>query len=59
LTIQVARTHFTEVHPHGKGLIEFDGQSLLAPADTNLWPDPVYLEWHRERRFLDGDKSSG
>jgi putative restriction endonuclease len=53
LTIRVARAHFTEHHPHGKGLIEFDGQSLLAPANPDICPDPAYLAWHRKKKFLD------
>jgi len=55
LTIKVARTHFTEDHPHGRGLVEFDGHPLLEPADPNLLPDPTYLAWHREKKFLEAD----
>lgn len=57
LTVKVARTHFTEHHPHGKGLTEYDDMPLLAPADPTLKPDPVYLEWHRRKKFLDNEAS--
>jgi putative restriction endonuclease len=54
LTVKVARSHFAEHYPHGRELTEFDGQMLLAPVDVALRPDPIYLAWHREKRFLGG-----
>jgi putative restriction endonuclease len=53
LTIRVARAHFTEEHPHGRTLFDFDGAAILEPADPGLRPDPVYLAWHRRKKFLD------
>lgn len=55
LTVKVAHSHFAEISPHGKELAHFDGQPLLIPADPNLRPDPIYLSWHRNNRFLDGE----
>ena len=57
LTLRIARNHFTEDHPSGKTLAEFDGQPLLPPADLAMRPDPVYLAWHRKKKFLDNDKT--
>jgi putative restriction endonuclease len=51
-TIEVAHQQFAEEHPHGKALSMFNGEALLLPADTSLWPDPAYLAWHRKKKFL-------
>jgi len=53
-TVKVAHAQFAEDHPHGKSLSEFDGEPLLLPADVSLKPDPVYLAWHRKKKFLGG-----
>lgn len=52
LTIRVARAHFAEAHPYGKELADYEGQALLEPADPALKPDPIYLAWHRNKKFL-------
>jgi putative restriction endonuclease len=52
-TIRVARTHFTEDNPHGKGLADYDGTHIFVPADPMLKPDPLHLAWHRDKKFLD------
>jgi putative restriction endonuclease len=52
--VRVAHTHFAEDHPSGKPLAEFDGQRLMLPEDVTLHPDPVYLAWHRKKKFLGG-----
>lgn len=57
-TVLVAHSQFAEHHPHGKGLAEFEGQPILRPTDPALWPDPVYLAWHRKEKFLDGQTLS-
>jgi putative restriction endonuclease len=54
-TVKVAHPHFAEDNPHGKGLADFDGHQLLLPSNPNLRPDPVYLAWHRRKKFLEGD----
>jgi putative restriction endonuclease len=53
-TVRVAHQHFSEEHPHGKALAEFDGATILLPDEVELRPDPVYLAWHRKKRFLGG-----
>ena len=55
-TVKVARQQFAEDHPHGKALTDFEGDLLLLPADVNLRPDPVYLAWHRKKKFLGGEE---
>jgi putative restriction endonuclease len=57
-TVKVAHTHFAEDLPDGKPLSKFEGQRLALPEDVTLRPDPVYLAWHRKRRFLGGEKPS-
>jgi len=51
-TIKIAHSHFAEEHPHGKPLSEFEGEILLLPDDVKLRPDPVYLAWHRKKKYL-------
>ena len=53
LTVKVAKAHYSESNPHGKELEEFDGVQILCPDDSNLTPDPLYLAWHRKKKFLD------
>jgi putative restriction endonuclease len=50
--IKVAHQHFAEEYPDGKALTDFDGEALLLPVDVNLRPDPLYLAWHRKKKFL-------
>jgi putative restriction endonuclease len=56
--VKVAHAQFAEDYPHGKSLSTFEGEPLLLPADVNLRPDPVYLAWHRKKKFLGGEGSS-
>jgi putative restriction endonuclease len=51
-TVRVAKSQFTEDHPHGKPLAGYEGEALLLPADPTLRPDPTYLAWHRKKKFL-------
>jgi putative restriction endonuclease len=57
-TVRVATTQFAEDHPNGKPLVEFEGQTLALPHDATLRPDPVYLAWHRKKKFLCGEEQS-
>jgi putative restriction endonuclease len=54
-TIKVAHFQFAEDCPHAKPLSEFEGQTLLLPDRQDLRPDPVYLAWHRKKKFLGAD----
>lgn len=51
----VARGHFAESCPNQRPLLEFEGESLRLPAKQEAWPDPTYLRWHRQRRFVSGE----
>ena len=52
LTVLVAYDQFTEEYPSGLPLAGYAGRRLAGPADDGLWPDPVYLAWHRRKKFL-------
>jgi hypothetical protein len=32
-------------------LRDFHGLQIALPSNTNLWPDPQHLAWHREHKF--------
>jgi putative restriction endonuclease len=52
LTVMVAHSHFSEENLHGRGLAMYEGHSLLLPSDLAVRPDPVYLSWHRRKKYL-------
>jgi putative restriction endonuclease len=47
----VAVGRFAENHPDQKGLFEYHGRKIHLPADSNLWPSPVHIAWHRKNCF--------
>jgi putative restriction endonuclease len=51
-TIKVAQSQLDEACPYGKLLAEFEGEKILLPKVSNLWPDPAHLAWHRKKKFL-------
>jgi putative restriction endonuclease len=42
---------FLEEGVAGQRLADFEGHRLFLPSDPKYWPDPTYLNWHREQRF--------
>ncbi|MFL5328126.1 MAG: HNH endonuclease [Gemmataceae bacterium] len=47
----VAVGHFTEASPDHKSLASYHGQKLRLPTDKQVWPNPIHLAWHRNKRF--------
>jgi putative restriction endonuclease len=47
----VARTAFDEATRDQKSLRDFHGSKIALPSNTNLWPDPLHLAWHRKHKF--------
>lgn len=47
----VAVGQFTEDGPDAERLEQCHGNRLSLPREKALWPDPVYLAWHRTKRF--------
>lgn len=47
----VADTAFEEATRDQKSLRDFHGSKIALPSNTNLWPDPQHLAWHREHKF--------
>lgn len=47
----VASDNFVEDSPNQKGLAEFHGQKILLPMQSNHWPSPIHLAWHRSNVF--------
>ncbi len=33
-------------------LTRYRGRQIDLPTDESLWPGQVYLEWHRENKYL-------
>lgn len=50
-SILVAMDRFSEESPDHKPLCEYHGQRLRLPSNLELWPDPIYLSWHRKKKF--------
>jgi putative restriction endonuclease len=50
-TIVVALDQFSEDSPDQKGLSAYHGGKLRLPEDTQLWPRPTNLAWHRKHKF--------
>jgi putative restriction endonuclease len=46
-----AEGHFDEAGTTHRLLRECHGQKILLPGDPNLWPNPVHIAWHRNKRF--------
>ena len=49
--IIVAHSAFDEDTRDQKSLRDFHGLKIALPSNTNLWPDPQHLAWHREHKF--------
>ncbi len=49
--IIVATEGFAEDSPDQKGLRQYHGEQIRLPDDTELWPNPIHLAWHRKHRF--------
>lgn len=47
----VAQSAFDEETRDQKSLRDFHGLPISLPSNTNLWPDPHHLAWHREHKF--------
>jgi putative restriction endonuclease len=47
----VAHSAFDEDARDQKSLRDFHGLQITLPTNTNLWPDPQHLAWHRENKF--------
>lgn len=47
----VAQTAFDEATRDQKSLRDFHGTQIALPSNTNLWPDPLHLAWHRKHKF--------
>lgn len=50
-TVLVAHDHFTEDSPDQKSLVEYHGQKIRLPIDSECHPAPAYLAWHRRKKF--------
>ena len=50
-TVMVNSSQFTEEHPGDNKLVSYSGRRILLPDDKTIWPDPMYLEWHRSKKF--------
>lgn len=47
----VAHSAFDEDTRDQKSLRDFHGVQIALPSNTNLWPAPKHLAWHREYKF--------
>jgi putative restriction endonuclease len=47
--ILVNREKFIEDGVPGQRLTDFEGRRIFLPSDPKYWPEPNYLEWHREK----------
>lgn len=47
----VAHSAFDEDTRDQKSLRDFHGLQIALPSNTNLWPDPQHLAWHRDHKF--------
>jgi putative restriction endonuclease len=50
-SVIVAVGRFAEASPQQTPLAAFHGKRLGLPGDRAMWPSPVYLAWHRRRKF--------
>lgn len=49
--VLVAHDAFDEDSPGQRSLRDFEGMRVSLPVNSNLWPDPQHLAWHREHKF--------
>jgi putative restriction endonuclease len=47
----VAVGRFSEDCPDQKGLLNYHGERVRLPIDQSLWPNPIHLSWHREKKL--------
>ncbi len=47
----VAHSAFDEDTRDQKSLREFHGLQIALPSNTNMWPNPQHLAWHREHKL--------
>jgi putative restriction endonuclease len=49
--ILVASGKFAEDSPDQKTLLSYHGARLRLPKDKLLWPNPIHLAWHRNKKL--------
>jgi len=42
-----------EVFNNGEEYQKLHGKKLLLPVNRSDWPDPVFLRWRNDERFMD------
>ena len=47
----VAQGSFAEAGPGQQLLAQYNGQKIQLPSDTALWPNPLHIAWHRNKKF--------
>jgi putative restriction endonuclease len=47
----VAHGTFAEAGPTQHLLAQYSGQVIHLPSDHSLWPSPLHIAWHRNKRF--------
>jgi putative restriction endonuclease len=47
----VAVGAFAEAGPEHHLLGQYNGQRIQLPSDESLWPNPLHIAWHRNKRF--------
>jgi putative restriction endonuclease len=52
-TISVAVGNFFEDSPNQRPLSDYHGQKIRLPSSPAHYPDPVHLDWHRRKKFLE------
>jgi putative restriction endonuclease len=50
--VLVAVGRYAEDHGDLKPLAQYHGAKVRLPSDPVFWPNPVYLAWHRKKKFL-------
>jgi len=46
--VLINKKKFLEDGVQGQRLADFEGQRITLPGDPLLWPERIYLEWHRK-----------
>jgi putative restriction endonuclease len=49
--VVVATGKYAEDSPDQKSLMQYHGELIRLPKNNELWPNPVYLTWHRKKKF--------
>jgi putative restriction endonuclease len=49
--VMVALETFAEAGPEQHLLAPYHGQRIQLPKDESLWPNPVHIAWHRNKKF--------